>query len=335
MWEARNMQPDQQAIVEQVAATLDESAKKPLNQITLIVEHCGSEFTEVMVQSAKDIHEEEGLKTRDQTRQRTLGGVFFYLVRGALPHDLRSIIFPDRRTRKQMSLDKIIDWEDRIQIFQSIQDKPKGKVDEMNITLDGRPRHIETRQNIVLATLEATIEPYQTFPRGLPDFPAKPTTFFVYVGKDQWDKQVGNKLQKDEDASIVVEGAPTFDAEMGGIAILVRAIKVRPGTSNRKEQQIREERRQSKIEADRAAQQEAQARRAANAIPEPEGVSAEIAKKLRPLYGARQLFQKRLADIEALPPEKQSGLKAAKMALERTEKQIAMLEAEAGIASDS
>ncbi|MEL7234723.1 MAG: hypothetical protein AAGK74_09510, partial [Chloroflexota bacterium] len=46
-------------------------------------------------------------------------------------------------------------------------------------------------------------------------------------------------------------------------------------------------------------------------------------------YGARKLFQKRLADIEALPEDKQSGLKAAKMMLQRTEKQIADLEAQA------
>jgi len=314
-----------------IASALGETKSKPTTQIERIVSLCGSAFANIMLDAAVATHEDGGIKTQDGKRNRTVGGVFFYLVRGALPPNLHDEIFPAKHRRHKLSPDEVLDWDERLDYFSTLMDKPKGEVKDVNISVDGRPTHIEKKNHLVVATLQSHVEAYQTFPRGVPDVPTAPTTFIVYVGEDQWDKHIGTKLEKDEDATLAVEGAPAYDDEMGGIAVFARAVKVKSGASNRKAAKAREERQQKAEETERKSKQAAAARREKERqkVAVDDDIPDDIAKKLRPLYGARELFRKRLADIEALPEDKQSGLKAAKMALERTESQIAALEAQA------
>jgi hypothetical protein len=317
-----------QKLSRQIIKTLGEKQAKPIAQVHNIVRLCGHPFAEIMLETAIAIEDDGGMMTQDGKRSRTLGGIFFFLVRGALPDDLRHIIFPDRRAIKPTLEAPPIIWQDRKTHFVSVLDKPKGKVEKVNISIEGRPQTIEVKQGLVLATLEAHIEVFQTFPRGMPDVPADPTTFFVYVGEAQWDKNVADKLDEDEGASIVVDGAPSYDAEMGGIAIFARSVKVRSGAVNRKTEEIREQRRKNAEEAKKQAQKHTSSQPLPKQgdIPSVEEYAPEIAKKLRPLYGARLLFRKRIADIQALPEEKQRGLKAQQMGLARVEKQIEALE---------
>jgi hypothetical protein len=281
-----------------------------------------------MLETSLAIHEDGGMPTLDGKRQRTLGGIFFFLVRGALPDDIRQVIFPERRTPQQAPDIDVIDWADRKTHFDTILEKPKGKVENVHISIEGRPSSIEIKQDLVLATLEGHIEAFQTFPRGIPEAPTAPTTFFVYVAQSQWSKHVGDKLETDEEASIAVDGAPIFDPEMGGIAVLARAIKVRTGAANRKAEEVRQQRRKNQELSKQGGANPGVTTLPKSDIPDVDDYPPEVSKKLRPLYGARQLFLKRIADIEAMPPEKQRGLRAQQMGLARVDKQIAALEAQ-------
>jgi hypothetical protein len=314
-----------------IIQTLDETDKTPVAQIHQIIELAGIEFAQLMLDVTHDIQADGGLYIQDGSRKRTIGGVFFYLVRGALPSDIREIIFPNKKIYQGRDDLDIIKWEKRLDYFKPILDKPKGEVEEVHINLTGRPITIESKNHMVMVTLQAEIARYLTFPKGLPDIPEEPTTFFVYIDEKQWKKHVKEKLKKDKNAAIVVEGAPAFDPEMGGIAIFAQAVSIQDGATTKREEKRHTELTERAIEEKRKRKEERAKQKETKAKQEKQmqKMSPELAKKLKPLYGARNLFRKRLADIEALPQEKQSGLKAAKMALERTEKQIAALEAKA------
>ncbi|MEO0561212.1 MAG: hypothetical protein AAF125_03815, partial [Chloroflexota bacterium] len=141
-----------------IAQALGETETKPLTQINMIAERCGPEFSAVMLAAAQDIHAGEGIPTHDGKRKRTLGGVFFYLVRGALPSDIATEIFPPKWNRKVVK--DVMPWDNRADQFGQMIDKPKGKVDDVNITVDGRPSEIIAHNNLVVATLQSQVEAY-------------------------------------------------------------------------------------------------------------------------------------------------------------------------------
>lgn len=325
-----------------IAERLEEKERKPLSQIRAVVEKCGPEFADIMADAAIEIHSTVGLKTLDGTRDRTLGGVFFYLVRGALPTDLRRAIFPYRQELRIMnSKYPPLEWDKRAEQLQHlIEADHVGEVKKVNIILKGRPTEIERRAGVVVMTLEQRADPEHTYPRGMPEIPEENTRFYVFVGEGQFNKQKGGTLQKNKTAEVTVEGACAFDRQLQGIAVFARSFKVSiPNPAKKKDKGAKEavaeggENGKGSKPAAAAPAEAVEAAPPKEEEPRPEDKLADypeaIAKKLRPLYGARRMFQKRLADIEAMPEDKQSGLQAARMMLERTEKQIAELEAQA------
>ena len=91
--------PDQakaliKAGVAQIAATLQEHDKIPLKQIRHIVHVLGLATTEAIVAEALHIEANGGMLTTDGTRRRTLGGVFFFVVRTRISPEQRYKIFP-------------------------------------------------------------------------------------------------------------------------------------------------------------------------------------------------------------------------------------------------
>jgi hypothetical protein len=307
--------------VYRIAKRLNETKKGPLGQIQKIIDYCGIEFAEFMVENTMLIEEAGGMKTVDGSRQRTTGGIFFYIVRHALPNSLRLEIFPpkvwQKRPERKPSPYPEFHWDNRVEELQDALEKEKGKVDELSIQIKGRPGHVERRDGLCIMTIEENIGENQTFPRGVPEPPNDMTRYIVYIGEEQWEKHVGNKIDKDDRTQLVVTGACYFDESLESMAVFARSVKV---------QRKKKEDPKPKQEKPKPKQEQEEQEAEAEDIPDLSNYPPEVAKKLRPLYGARKLFRKRLADIEAQPKEKQSGLKAAQMMLERTEKQIEMLE---------
>lgn len=76
----RELTSKQRATAEQVAAELGESEKIPVRQIHMMVRLCGPAFATALVAEAKEIDAGDGLMTKDGSRRRSLGGVFFELA---------------------------------------------------------------------------------------------------------------------------------------------------------------------------------------------------------------------------------------------------------------
>ena len=84
-------------MVEEIAMVLGETEPGPLDSITRIIETLGAEETRELVQQAIEVHTNEGIKTHDGTRNRTLGGVFFFLVAGSVDVEQYKQIWPERK----------------------------------------------------------------------------------------------------------------------------------------------------------------------------------------------------------------------------------------------
>ena len=89
----RALLPKQRKIAEAIAAELGETEEKPLRMINAMVLLCGTSFAQAIANEAKEIESAGGLTTSDGERQRTLGGIFFYLARHRMPDEMRKIIY--------------------------------------------------------------------------------------------------------------------------------------------------------------------------------------------------------------------------------------------------
>ena len=313
------MSESNKVLIQSVADRLQETARNPRRLIQDIVNVCGVEFTELMLENALTLYHGEGLMTNDGKRRRTLGGVFFYLVRGALPAKMRDPIFKAEQTAHRPAFPKRpgFDWETRQANFNKRSHKQAGKVIDMQIKVKGHPAHIEYRQDVVIVTLKGELSE-NGFPAGVPQPEDSTTLYYVYISGKQWVKNKGVNLEKNERMALAVEGECLLDEQLGAIAVFARKFKT----------YMPKVKRQEPVPPDELALPETASTQVVPANDESDlsRFPAALVPKLQALYGARKLFRKRLVDIEALPEDKQSGLKAAQMMLERTEAQIVELE---------
>lgn len=83
----------QQKVVDKIALVLGETEEVPLRQLSTMVMLCGTNFAEALLEETEIIESGEGIPTKDRTRRRTKGGVFFYLARFRMAKPLRTIIY--------------------------------------------------------------------------------------------------------------------------------------------------------------------------------------------------------------------------------------------------
>jgi hypothetical protein len=74
---------DTDEAVKTIAHTLGESEPEPLTQLQAVVEILGVEKATALCEKAVELEQQGGMLTKDGTRRKTVGGVFFYLVRGS------------------------------------------------------------------------------------------------------------------------------------------------------------------------------------------------------------------------------------------------------------
>ncbi|MEI7768399.1 MAG: hypothetical protein WCI67_00345 [Chloroflexales bacterium] len=219
-------------ITAQIAADLGETTAWAITQIQRIVGYMGSDFALRLVAEAQRIEAAGGMFLPDGSRRRTLGGVFFALVRSQLPPDQRAQIFPPapgkRKANALQQADalppppqptiilKHITWEDRIPVIAALR-PDSGKVTSVKVTIIGRPSRVEEGAQFTLLTLTHT-GPLPASPKGVPvptTIPA--TTYAIYIGRKQW-KQVAEAIQNPEDM-LIVEGSQIYDAAAKAITV--------------------------------------------------------------------------------------------------------------------
>jgi phosphorylated adapter RNA export protein len=74
---------DRAEAVKTIAEKLGEVEREPLKKLKAVVKILGPEKSLALCEKALEVEQQGGMMTRDGTRRRTPGGVFFYLVRGS------------------------------------------------------------------------------------------------------------------------------------------------------------------------------------------------------------------------------------------------------------
>ncbi len=161
--------------------------------------------------------------------KRTLGGIFFYLVRIQVSDDEAMLInrawrwqqWKQRQPNKpkapaalpQPTLPPFV-WDEADPIIAELTAQP-GEASTVKVTVIGRPSQVVERQGVIILALRSTKAP--TLPKGLPSLPATPTNYMVFVAQKQWNK-VREAMQQPDDA-LIVEGYPVHEPRFAGITV--------------------------------------------------------------------------------------------------------------------
>ncbi|MBK8989735.1 MAG: hypothetical protein IPM39_27365 [Chloroflexi bacterium] len=229
-----------------IAAQLQETHPPAILQIRRIVEQIGVEAAYEFLQKALEVEARGGMLTYDEKQRRTPGGTFFYIVRGQVTPEIRRILWPWNRkkrnvkseskpepptdrperkptarpVRKAISQPPILPWDERETLVSPALTE-KGTASTVKITLVGRPGKVIERPDAVILTMTAPKPP--ALPKGLPILPETAVTvYLVYVARKQWDK-VAAAIQNPED-KLVIEGYPFLDAKLNVIGVLTQNV---------------------------------------------------------------------------------------------------------------
>ena len=241
--------------VEKLSKYLNESWTDPLILISAILQLLGKEKTWEFVAKAEEIEANGGMLTSDQTRRRTLGGVFFRTVRYSLPSKDRNYIFkrlvdPKKRVAETFyrsentakprfnspAVPNVMNWDDREELYPGlIEGTSLIGTASVKITIIGQPLKVIEKPTATLMTFRGGNAP--ALPKGLPTPPTTPTVYLVIVAAKQW-KKVTSMTNPHTD-KLVIEGWPVYDAKLGTITVLAQSL-----TSVQIQKQKQEEQRQ-------------------------------------------------------------------------------------------
>lgn len=224
---------------ELISDQLAETEEEPRRLIYRIVKHLGIDTSLAFLQTTHEIEAAGGLMLPDQSRHRTIGGVFFYLVRHETSPEISMRIFPPAYKRRRQlqqqgkaqgdqlsaatrstsithpAIRPAFVWEDRIGALAEIAIEERGEVKSVKVTLVGRPGKVIERGQCVFTTMQQALEKMPSLPKGLPLPPVdqmEPTIYMVYISLKQWrTKKIAESLQDPGDI-LIIEG---FQLEVG------------------------------------------------------------------------------------------------------------------------
>jgi hypothetical protein len=211
-------------LTKQVAEALNEANLALIRRIITVI---GAERTQAFLTQTQEKLAKGGLLRKDG-EPRTAGGVFFYLVRGAISKEERKQLFPYKKKPKRLGQANAkpqapgLTWQAAIpfiaQVIQSI-----GEAKTVKITLIGRPGNVVQQPTCVLVSMKGK-EP-GSLPKGLPAPPeGSAITWAVFIVNKQWAK-VSESVQNNADDQLIVEGYPVVDAKRGVGVVLASSCK--------------------------------------------------------------------------------------------------------------
>jgi hypothetical protein len=206
-----------------------------------------SERTQAFVAQALEAEANGGMLIPDGSRKRTLGGIFFYLVRTHISDDEAMQINRAWRwqqwKQRQPATAKApaapappprppFVWDDADPIIAELTANV-GEASTVKMTVIGRPNQVVERQGVIVLALRSTKAP--TLPKGLPPLPATPTNYMIFVQQKQWNK-VRDAMQQADDA-LIVEGYPVHAPRFAGITVYATQVTTKVlQAAKRKEQ---------------------------------------------------------------------------------------------------
>jgi hypothetical protein len=201
------------SIAATIAAQLGETHAGARTTIWRCVRTLGPERAQAFVAQAQEVEANGGMLIPDGSRKRTLGGIFFYLIRTQVSDDEAMQInrawrwqqWKQRQSAKPKApaapapppLPPFV-WDEADPIMAELTAHP-GEASTVNVTVIGRPNHVVERQGVVSLALRSTKAP--TLPPSLPPLPTTPTNYMIFVQQKQWNK-VRDALHQPDDALI-------------------------------------------------------------------------------------------------------------------------------------
>lgn len=215
------MEPEE--LIKHIAETLNEPNIILVRKVIRLI---GPERAETCLQKTLEVEANGGMMTRDGSRRRTPGGVFFQVVRETSTNKERRRIFPSMATTATSNAEAPKEsppaaptpalqpptWEEAKQlIVQAYKNIAEGKT--VKLTLIGRPTQVTPHATCVVMAIKG--KPPGSLPKGLPEPPAQSAiTWAVFVAMKQWDK-VKNALEANADDELIIEGYPMVDPKRG------------------------------------------------------------------------------------------------------------------------
>jgi hypothetical protein len=211
-------------------------------------------------------------------------------------------------------------WAEREQLYQELSDD-KGWARNVRITLMGRPAKYKERGNLVVVLLEQKHKLPQSLPKGVPQPPADPTSYVVYISHRQWTHVIG-PLRKNPDTVLVVEGLCSYDPALPGIAVFATNVSMRQ--------------RKGSVPKDKSGQPIAPPPAASAApAPHPEDTASpklpstltpELQERYAALRQAEIELRQTLDQIKALPPQEQTEIGTVLQQLQTIKTEMRTLE---------
>ncbi|MEQ8676317.1 MAG: phosphorylated adapter RNA export RNA-binding domain-containing protein [Aggregatilineales bacterium] len=345
-----NLNPEEHEAFVKIADTLGETDKGARKQVVNIVRHCGIPFAQQMLDETLKIEADGGMMTLDGERRRSTGGVYFYLVRGRMSDEQRQAVFPRREWQSKKTVWREFDWSRRDKVLSKIY--TAGKVDDMHVKLIGYPGETRRAADVVVTKMQHE-GGKASIPGGLPPLPEHQTIYNVYISAQQWGKV--EKSLATSDKMLVVEGMAFMDQEHAGISVFATNVKTQkkrvpkdtaedgagdqadetPATNgNGASSAIK-----AGVEAQSNGGKSASATVGANGkaktngtkkpiektvpiLDVPAGMSTPDEKRFRDLNTAAVQYRKKIANLEAQPEDKRTGLEMTRKLLDNTEKLI-------------
>ena len=220
----------QNAAGDALATRLGETAQAPRAKIRQLVHAFGMAWLEPLVVEAERMHATGTLRIANDSRPRSLGGIFFGVVKAQLTPEDRKHFFPSYIRKTPQTLDgpapvvpaaatpavalpelPALDWAVRRALYAELV--PTAGQATAKVVLVGRPLRVVEKPTVVILAMSQAKTP--AMPRGVPVPLA--TTATVYVARKQW-AAVAAALGDPTDI-LVVEGVASYDPEMEGIVV--------------------------------------------------------------------------------------------------------------------
>ena len=194
--------------VETLAEILQEPKVPLLRQV---LRTFGPERTVAVLTDTLQCEAQGGMRTKDGSRRRTPGGVFFQLVKARATPQERQRLFPPAGPQRHQAPARphakphAPTWEEVQAVVPTL---PQGEA-TVKLTLIGRPGQVETHGPAVVFRMQG--KPPASLPRGLPPIPSTPAlTWTVIVALRQWNR-VKDSLTTNEDDQLILEGYPVME----------------------------------------------------------------------------------------------------------------------------
>jgi PHAX RNA-binding domain len=200
--------------VEQLAQALQEPKKTLLSQVLRTL---GMDRTTAILADTLTCEANGGMLTKDGSRRRTPGGVFFQLVKDRATRQERQRLFPrptpqHHKTSAPAQSQKQPQTPTWDEVQATVTTLQQGEA-TVTLTLVGRPeaQAVQTRPTYVAFRMQGK-EP-SSLPKGLPPVPGQgPITWLVVIDLRQW-KRVQESLEAHADDKLIIAGHPVVTSD--------------------------------------------------------------------------------------------------------------------------